>query len=461
MPTPTASLTLSPTATHPPPTRRRTPAAPVELQPIAGGPVLRRDDITLRKVGAISGGNVRLARNPLDGNLYSLHPDRGIFRVDLQQGQSILVIPLSEIGGAGAAVGMNFGPDGALYIVRSNIIDEKFNQAFIQKGIPSGSGNFLWETLARTEMYPNGGPLDHRYNGVAVSSDGKWVFVNAGARTDHGEVVSNQEQFPGVREVPLTAAILRLPADAHELVLSNDENALKPYVFARGLRNAYDPEFAPNGELFAGDNGPDADYQDELNWIRAGSHYGFPWRFGNQDNLQQFSNYDPAQDVRLHKGYPKVDAGTYQNDPTFPTPPPLPFTDPIASVGPDAAIYRADDGSEHNAAAEGKLEYTFTPHRSPLGLVFATDAKMPADLSGDTKTLSAFILSFGAALDSLSDKGQDLLHLTLTKKGDTYQAVTTQIARGFKNPVDAVMIENRLYVLEFGGDGALWELTFH
>ncbi len=36
----------------------------------------------------------------------------------------------------------------------------------------------------------------------------------------------------------------------------------------------------------------------------------------------------------------------------------------------------------------------------------------------------------------------------------------TQIARDFKNPIDAVMIENRLTMLEYGSDGAVWELTF-
>ena len=61
---------------------------------------------------------------------------------------------------------------------------------------------------------------------------------------------------------------------------------------------------------------------------------------------------------------------------------------------------------------------------------------------------------------TLTDRGQDLLHLKLTREGDNYSAVTTQIARGFKNPIDAVLIENRLYVLEFSGDSTIWELTF-
>ncbi len=85
---------------------------------------------------------------------------------------------------------------------------------------------------------------------------------------------------------------------------------------------------------------------------------------------------------------------------------------------------------------------------------------MPADLRGQGDTLSAFIVSWGAAGGTLTDRGEDLLHLQLTKQGDNYEAVTTQIARGFKNPIDAVMIENRLYVLEYGSGSAIWELTF-
>mgnify|MGYP000735845888 CR=1 FL=1 len=79
---------------------------------------------------------------------------------------------------------------------------------------------------------------------------------------------------------------------------------------------------------------------------------------------------------------------------------------------------------------------------------------------GEGDALSAFLLSWGAAGGTLTDRGQDLLHLTLTREGDNYSAVTTQIARGFKNPIDAVLIENRLYVLEFSGDSTIWELTF-
>jgi glucose/arabinose dehydrogenase len=357
---------------------------------------------------------------------------------------------------------MVFGPDGTLFMVANREVSSTKTQAIIRKGVADASGKFTWQTLAATEPYPLGGTqFDHLFNGIVVSPDGQWVFLNSGSRTDHGEVESNKSAFPKMRETDLTAKIFRVPANAVDLVLPNDEAALqaKGFIFARGTRNSYDPAFAPNGDLFAGDNSPDADYPDELNWLREGLHYGFPWRFGDHDNPQQFPDYDSKKDLHLQKDFVAVNTGTYRNDPDFPKAPGS-FTDPIINLGPAAAQYRGDDGQQHDAYAEGIPLHTFTPHRSPLGLVFATDPKMPESLRSNADSFSAFILSWGAAGGTLSDKGQDLLHLRLTKKGDTYESVTTQIAREFKNPIDAVLIENRLYVLEYGEDGAIWELTF-
>jgi glucose/arabinose dehydrogenase len=300
------------------------------------------------------------------------------------------------------------------------------------------------------------------FNGIVYSPDGQWVYVNSGSRTDHGEEESNKGAFKGVREAPLTSKIFRLPADSVDLILPNDDAALSALgvIFARGTRNAFDLEFAPNGDLFGVDNGPDADYPDELNWLREGLHYGFPWRFGINDNPQQFPDYSSIYDKHLQPDFTAVQIGAYRTDPDFPKPPGA-FTDPVINLGPDATKYRGDDGQEYDAFSEGKPLHSFTPHRSPLGLVFGADASLPANYRSEGEALSAFVLSWGAAGGTLSDRGQDLLHLRLTKTADNYTAHTTQIVRGFQNPIDAVLIANRLYVLDFGGDGAIWELTFN
>src|ERR1041384_6419063 len=68
-------------------------------------------------------------------------------------------------------------------------------------------------------------------------------------------------------------------------------------------------------------NLPDADFPDELNWLRDGHNYGFPWRFGDQDNPQQFPDYNSKSDKRLSSDFFAVKSGLYRTDPTSPKSP--------------------------------------------------------------------------------------------------------------------------------------------
>ncbi|MCA9837125.1 MAG: PQQ-dependent sugar dehydrogenase [Trueperaceae bacterium] len=423
-------------------------------------PEVLKEGIGLRKVLEVGGGNVRLAQNPANDQIYMLHSDQGLSILKLGEGSQKTVAINMEIGGQGT--GLTFDASGTAYVVLNATIDDTYNKGIIRRGTPKDNGRFEWETVASTEPYPLSKTIfNHNYNGIAVSPDGQWLFVNAGSRTDHGELQDADGQFPGLREAPLSSKILRVPADGQNLVLPNDEAALLEggYLYAWGTRNAFDLAFAPNGDLFATDNGPDADYPEELNWIREGHHYGFPWQFGSWDNLQRFEDYDSAADKLQQPDFTAVKEGYYHNDPDFPEPP-MSFTMPIANLGPDAAIYRDLDGSEKNAAELGEKIYTFTPHRSPLGLVFVNNQIIPESWQSTDESLSAFVLSWGAAGGTLSDRGMDVLHMRLSPTEDNYEAVTTQIARNFKNPIDAVLVDNKLYVLEWGSEGAIWELSF-
>lgn len=457
-----ASCQPAATATQVPSTSA--PRANIESQPIPGGPVLLWNGISLRSVAYVDEGSIKLVLHPLTGDIYILNPGTGLRRIKISESdRAEKVANPGDIAAEARLSGMTFGPDGTLFVVANRTVDEIYNQAIIRKGTADPDGTFQWTTLAQTDPYPlSNTPFDHLFNGIIVSPDGKWVYVNSGSRTDHGEEESNATRFQDVREVALTAKIFRIPADAQDLVLVNEEEALKAQglIFAWGTRNAFDMAFAPNGDLFGVDNGPDADFPDELNWLREGHHFGFPWRFGDQDNPQQFPDYTSIGDKRLSSDFTAVRLGAYRTDPQFPKSPGG-FTPSIANLGPDADQYRADDGSQHDASDEGLPLYSFTPHRSPLGLVFVTSSNMPADFQGNDSTFSAFLLSWGSAGGTLTDRGQDLLHLQLTKNGDNYEAVTTQIARGFNNPIDAVLIENKLYVLDYGSGGTIWELTFN
>jgi len=50
---------------------------------------------------------------------------------------------------------------------------------------------------------------------------------------------------------------------------------------------------------------------EELNWLRPGLHFGFPWRMGGADNPQQFPTYDPSTDKLLDSRYVAVQGGYY------------------------------------------------------------------------------------------------------------------------------------------------------
>lgn len=39
------------------------------------------------------------------------------------------------------------------------------------------------------------------------------------------------------------------------------------------------------------------------------------------------------------------------------------------------------------------------------------------------------------------------------------EASSTRIAGGFSNPIDAEILGNAIYVIEFGGDHGIWEVT--
>ena len=354
--------------------------------------------------------------------------------------------------------------DGTFYVLK-RIDLSGYNIATVTKGeVDPSNGERTWFTLAETAPYERCDCIfNHEVNGLVVSPDNRSLFINSGSRTDHGEIQDGNRQFPDLRETALTAIVLRVPTDARDLVLPNDRNALRAegFLFAEGLRNAYDLAFAPNGDLFATENGPDRDMAEELNWLRQGHHYGFPWRMGLDDTPQQFPDYDPASDFLLPARFTAVREGYYHNDPTYP-PPPRDFTEPVINLGPDADAYRDPaDGRIKDASEEGMRFGTFTAHRSPLGLVFDADNALAEPFQGD-----GFVLSWTEGdpdgddvAGPFNDPSEDLLHLDLAKVGDNYEARVTRIVGGFSNPIDAEIIDNRLYVIEWSSGRGLWEIT--
>jgi glucose/arabinose dehydrogenase len=460
--TPSATPAASAPSAAAAPTPAGPPTAQVQPTPVRGDPKALRDDIQIRKIVETGGGMVRMKRDPLTDSIYYMSNKADIYQLIIKPDNSSgkdKVYTLAKIGGNPELIasGMAFGPDGTLYVM-GNVNAENTATAIVYKGKPDAAGKRVWTTLVSTVPYEKSNTqFDHTFNGIVISPDGKYLYMNSGSRSDHGEVEDAKGAFPKLREIPLTSAIFRVPTDTDNQVLPNDEAQLKSkgYMFADGTRNTYDLAFGPNGDLFGADNSPDADYPDELNWIQEGHHYGFPWRFSNMDNAVRSPNYDPAKDKLLQPDFFAVQNHLYVKEPDFPPPPAgVTFTDPIANLGPDADVYRGTDGNAYDASNLGQPLLGVTPHRSELGLVFDTAGALGGDLKGD-----GLILSWGAAAGNLADPGRDLLHLKLTKKGDTYQANMTQLAVGFDQPIDAALSGKKLYVLDWGGKGTIWEVT--
>lgn len=428
-----------------------------------------RSDIQVRNIiNTISSDNpsVRLVKDTRDNTLYYLKINGEIYQVNLANSTSNLVYT-PEQNSFTNAQGLAIGADGTVYLVGNTDIENNQTRATILQGkFNSSTDNRLWSVLAQSEPYPRSNTaFDHRFNGIVVSPNGESLYINSGSRTDHGEVQSAGGSFPDTREVGLTACILRIPINSRNLVLPNDRHALKAagYIFAEGTRNTFDFAFAPKGDLFGTENGPDRDMSDELNWLRPGLNYGFPWRIGGADNPQQFPDYNPANDLLLNPSFTAVQNGFFYNDPSFPPRPEVELTEPVINLGPDADRFRdLADGQVKDASDLGQALSTFTTHRSPLGLVFDTAQALSSEFQGD-----GFMLSFtngdetGDYIRSpLNDPTQDLLHLDLNKVNDTsYELHATRIVAGFNNPIDAEIISNKIYVMEYGGNQGIWEVT--
>jgi hypothetical protein len=135
------------------------------------------------------------------------------------------------------------------------------------------------------------------------------------------------------------------------------------------------------------------------------------------------------------------------------------FSDPVINLGPDADRLRDPvTGDAIDASDAGLIVKTFTPHSSPLGIVFDEDFAMSREFNGD-----GFVLRTGGdccdLIGSFNDPDEDLLHLDMEKVGDNYEARITRIVGGFQGPMDAEVIGNRIYVIERSGPRAMWEIT--
>ncbi|MEX0721979.1 MAG: T9SS type A sorting domain-containing protein [Balneolaceae bacterium] len=442
----------------------------ISLSIFAQTPKLLDDDLSLRAVTESPHESVRLSFNKQDSTLYLLTQSGDILSVDIEGGTTTKIQSSSDHE-LEDVQGFDISGDGTFYLVGNSRNGANFtNTGIIKKGEVI-DGNWNWIIVAESEPYPlSNTSFDHIMNGLVVSPDNRFLYINSGSRTDHGEVHSVDGLYPDLREADLTAKILAIPADSINLLLKNDLDFLREngYVFAEGTRNSFSLAFDAEGNLFATENAGDRDDPEELNWLREGHHFGFPWNIGGNQTPMQTEDYIPEEDILLSAELSSHDF--FYNDPDYPAPPEgITFSDPILNYGPDGTNYRDSvSGEIFSASSQDTAISSFTSHRSPLGLVFDTTDTFGGNYTGD-----GFALSFTGSNDHnfflkvMEDQGEDLMHLKLTKTEDSYEMTSTTIASDFLNPIDAEVIGNKIYVVEHKNSWLnssstthIWEITF-
>jgi uncharacterized repeat protein (TIGR01451 family) len=421
-------------------------------------------NITIEKLLNTQASGVRVAYDETTQTLFYNAFSGDIFRVEQPAGGQAYDVPIGSWvdHGINYLQGMAFA-NGVMVLAGNFKQSGQLGYGLVVKGIRQPNGSWHWERLMQTEPYPSSvTQYDHAFSAVCISPNKDSVYISSGSRTDHGEVEDTGGLYPNTREVPLTATIFKFPLNPPSTIqLPNSLTALSQsgYVFCRGVRNEFDLALDSQGRLFGVENSGDRDDPEEMNWLRAGHHYGFPWEMGGNQTPQQFPGYDPTQDKLLSVLLSSDQRQKFYNDPAYPTRPAgLTITQPIRNVGPDATYARDPNSGQVFKATSLS---TFTAHRSPLGLIFDTDNSL-ADFTGD-----AFVLGYssGGSVRGgylfAEDSGEDMVHVRLVydPATDNYTAQTTKIADQFISPTDAERVGNIFYVIEQGRQ-AIWKLTF-
>ncbi|QRR01058.1 PQQ-dependent sugar dehydrogenase [Dyadobacter sandarakinus] len=442
-------------------------------------PVALRDDIQIEEYMKVEPEAVRIIRHPVTGEIYYTTFFGDVLKIVMEDGKPVSKKLLSvEDHGIPRLQGAAFHGNTLFLAGNVSVNNNKGNKGrMVRYEMNTGAEKPLMTVVFNTVEYgANKTTFDHGWNALEISLDGKYIFVNTGARTDHGEVQDNDNNYPNARDNGLTANIFRFPIQAKDLLLGTDAAKLKAdgYLYAEGIRNAYDMAFDPKGNLFAVSNSGDYDHPEDMFWVRKGHHYGFPWVMGGIETPQQYPDYqpDPEKDPFLSKFAFAWLMKYFHNDPDFPKRPAgVTFTPSVQNMGPDANEYRdRKTGIVMDGDTTGVTVGTFNAHSSPLGLFFDNNKALGKDLTGD-----GFVIRYtGGPRNGVTNpsplrrQGRDLLHLELAydKAADNYKVKTTRIIDGFTSPTDALLVDNTLYIIEYGGKqggnkagGSIWKIT--
>lgn len=361
----------------------------------------------LREVARLPFRPVRLASDGRGHGLYVLTEQGDVWRLDPSNAALKQILPANrylerrpeDIGGPLFVLGMTLDRQKRLYIASNqqnkatrpyqNIVTI-YRSSSVTNGHPSELKPWFQTN------YPGSPAYIHAVENIAFGPDGH-LYAGNGGRTDGGLTGTDSEWYGG-GETPITGCLWRIKSDSTPPVLE---------VYARGLRNAYGFCWNAAGEMFATENGPDADAPEELNHIEQGKHYGFPYRFADWTKKAYLTSPEPPAD--------------------------LAFTLPVANLGPDGGF-------------SGTPMFTFDPHSGPGGIVFLGN-EFPEGYRG------TFLLTrFGNFIRSPKDNsGFDVLRATLRRSAEgRYEGHFHTVLSGLGRPIDIHLgAPGKLYIAEY------------
>lgn len=113
--------------------------------------------------------------------------------------------------------------------------------------------------------------MHHDGGRVALSPDGRHLYVTIGDEGDYTRQPGNYPGDPAQDPTSLKGKVLRITRDGSPA--GAGVSGWNGYVWAMGFRNPFGIAFGPDGTLYVADNGIN---HDEVNVIRAGANYGWP-----------------------------------------------------------------------------------------------------------------------------------------------------------------------------------------
>lgn len=221
----------------------------------------------LQRIGVPPGFAVSLAgRFPGQPMQMTFGPDGRLYATVLENGtRGGAVFALDSDGQAERVTQSFISPVGLAFEPQTGAL-------FITSRLTPSQGGALWridpetgETrLIRGDLPCCRTSIDQQPQGLTFGADGK-LYMGVGALTDRGEP-TEPERYRYATPQPFEASILRIDPATGEVE-----------VVAGGLRDPYDLAFAPEGALYASDNGTVTGIGDRVVLVEGGAHYGWPF----------------------------------------------------------------------------------------------------------------------------------------------------------------------------------------